>query len=160
MAEGRAESKELVAKQGSSSIIWNWFGYNKSDVEQTSVIYRRLKSVLEALLFPPISGAGNFIYSDTHIRAYITTQAHLRCNHLRIMVTCNFKPFDKWHSFKVSWSEISTHFQFSVASQPSAQSKVSNTYMALNEAEERSCLVSFHCLQQLLFGCHICSSHS
>ncbi|MPC55501.1 hypothetical protein E2C01_049440 [Portunus trituberculatus] len=30
----------------------------------------------------PISGAGNFIYSGTHIRAHITKQAHLECNHL------------------------------------------------------------------------------
>ncbi|MPC19572.1 hypothetical protein E2C01_012490 [Portunus trituberculatus] len=30
----------------------------------------------------PISGASNFIYSGTHIRAHITTQAHLKRNHL------------------------------------------------------------------------------
>ncbi|MPC47278.1 hypothetical protein E2C01_041020 [Portunus trituberculatus] len=35
-----------------------------------------------AVQLPPISGAGNFIYSCTHIRPHITTQAHLRCNHL------------------------------------------------------------------------------
>ncbi|MPC37374.1 hypothetical protein E2C01_030848 [Portunus trituberculatus] len=35
-----------------------------------------------AVQLPPISGAGNFIYSGTHIRAHITTQAHLWCNHL------------------------------------------------------------------------------
>ncbi|MPC39619.1 hypothetical protein E2C01_033165 [Portunus trituberculatus] len=35
-----------------------------------------------AVQLPPISGAGNFIYSGTHIRAHITTQAHLGYNHL------------------------------------------------------------------------------
>ncbi|MPC39052.1 hypothetical protein E2C01_032571 [Portunus trituberculatus] len=30
----------------------------------------------------PITGAGNFIYSGTHIRAHITPEAHLGCNHL------------------------------------------------------------------------------
>ncbi|MPC80898.1 hypothetical protein E2C01_075495 [Portunus trituberculatus] len=33
---------------------------------------------------PPISGAGNFIYSGTHIRAHITPEAHLGCNHLEL----------------------------------------------------------------------------
>ncbi|MPC39197.1 hypothetical protein E2C01_032723 [Portunus trituberculatus] len=35
-----------------------------------------------AVQLPPISGTGNFIYSGTHIRAHITTQGHLGCNHL------------------------------------------------------------------------------
>ncbi|MPD07037.1 hypothetical protein E2C01_102878 [Portunus trituberculatus] len=35
-----------------------------------------------AVQLPPISGAGNFIYSGTHIRAHITIQAHLWCNRL------------------------------------------------------------------------------
>ncbi|MPC27367.1 hypothetical protein E2C01_020536 [Portunus trituberculatus] len=36
----------------------------------------------QALQLLPLSGTGNFIYSGTHIRAHITTQAHLGCNHL------------------------------------------------------------------------------
>ncbi|MPC35187.1 hypothetical protein E2C01_028605 [Portunus trituberculatus] len=35
-----------------------------------------------AVQLPPISGTGNFIYNGTHIRAHITAQAHLGCNHL------------------------------------------------------------------------------
>ncbi|MPC18422.1 hypothetical protein E2C01_011306 [Portunus trituberculatus] len=35
-----------------------------------------------AVQLPPISSAGNFIYSGTHIKAHITTQAHHECNHL------------------------------------------------------------------------------
>ncbi len=30
--------EELVVKRGATSTIWNWFGYRKSDVEQTTVI--------------------------------------------------------------------------------------------------------------------------
>ena len=48
-----------------------------------------------AVQLPPISGAGNFIYSGTHIRAHITTQAHHWCKadtpsprHPGIMVIC------------------------------------------------------------------------
>ncbi|MPC39856.1 hypothetical protein E2C01_033406 [Portunus trituberculatus] len=35
-----------------------------------------------AVQLSPISGAGNFIYSGTHIRPHITTLVHLWCNHL------------------------------------------------------------------------------
>ncbi len=39
MAEGRCEAEEvLVVKRGATSTIWNWFGYRKSDAEQTTVI--------------------------------------------------------------------------------------------------------------------------
>ncbi|MPC42853.1 Kinesin-like protein Klp10A [Portunus trituberculatus] len=38
--------------------------------------------VYNAVQLPPISSAGNFIYSRTHIRAHITPQVHLGCNHL------------------------------------------------------------------------------
>ncbi|MPC11920.1 hypothetical protein E2C01_004595 [Portunus trituberculatus] len=41
-----------------------------------------LKNIGSAVKLPPISGAGNSIHSGTHIRAHITTQAHLWCNHL------------------------------------------------------------------------------
>lgn len=33
---------ELAVKRGSSSIIWNWFGFRKADVEQTSVVVCRV----------------------------------------------------------------------------------------------------------------------
>ncbi|MPC42053.1 hypothetical protein E2C01_035666 [Portunus trituberculatus] len=43
---------------------------------------RYLKNMGTTVQLPPISGTGNFIYSGTPIRAHITTQAHLWCNHL------------------------------------------------------------------------------
>ncbi|MPC41193.1 hypothetical protein E2C01_034780 [Portunus trituberculatus] len=44
-----------------------------------------------AVQLPPISGAGNFIYTGTPIRAHIITQAHLGCNHLE--PGCTWTPF-------------------------------------------------------------------
>ncbi|MPC19279.1 hypothetical protein E2C01_012191 [Portunus trituberculatus] len=41
-----------------------------------------LKSIGSTVKLLSISGVGNFIYSSTHIRAHITTQVHLWCNHL------------------------------------------------------------------------------
>ncbi len=39
MAEGGHEvDEELLVKRGATSTIWNWFGYRKSDAEQTTVI--------------------------------------------------------------------------------------------------------------------------
>ncbi len=38
MAEGGREVEELVVKRGATATIWNWFGYKKSDAEQTTVI--------------------------------------------------------------------------------------------------------------------------
>ena len=61
MAEGGAESKELVAKRGSSSIIWNWFGYDKSDMEQNSVICKVCKKTV-------IAKVGNTINLFHHLK--------------------------------------------------------------------------------------------
>ncbi len=39
MAEGGREAEEeLVVKRGATSTIWNWFGYRKSDADQTTVV--------------------------------------------------------------------------------------------------------------------------
>ncbi|MPC44996.1 hypothetical protein E2C01_038679 [Portunus trituberculatus] len=43
-----------------------------------------LKSMRSAVQFPPICGASSFIYSGTHIRAHITTQAHLWCKRFEL----------------------------------------------------------------------------
>ncbi len=41
MAEGGREAEEeLVLKWGATSTIWNWFGYRKSDADQTTVIFK------------------------------------------------------------------------------------------------------------------------
>ncbi|KAK0152104.1 hypothetical protein N1851_006515 [Merluccius polli] len=61
MAEGGAESEELVAKRGSSSIIWNWFGYDKSDMEQTSALCRVCKKTV-------ISKGGNTTNFFHHLK--------------------------------------------------------------------------------------------
>ncbi|XP_067270785.1 E3 SUMO-protein ligase ZBED1-like [Pseudorasbora parva] len=47
MAEGGREAEEeLTAKRGATSTIWNWFGYRKSDVEQTTVICKLCKKTV------------------------------------------------------------------------------------------------------------------
>ncbi|MPC55177.1 Single-stranded DNA-binding protein, mitochondrial [Portunus trituberculatus] len=69
--------------------------------------------VRSAVQLPPISGAGNFIYSGTHIKAHITTQAHLGSNHLEpgyhgnMQVTLNYSTNGK--VFKVVRGGIRTY---------------------------------------------------
>ena len=32
--------KELVPKRGATSVRWTWFGYDKSDTDQKTVLYK------------------------------------------------------------------------------------------------------------------------
>lgn len=42
MVEGEVqtldEEEQLIPEKGASAVIWKWFGYRRSDVNQTSVI--------------------------------------------------------------------------------------------------------------------------
>ncbi len=47
MAEGGREAEEeLVLKWGATTTIWNWFGYRKSDADQTTVIFKVCRKIV------------------------------------------------------------------------------------------------------------------
>jgi len=52
MAEGGGDvPQDMVPKRGSSSVIWNWFGFKKSDTEQKVVIGKVCRQPVTTIYF-------------------------------------------------------------------------------------------------------------
>ena len=46
--ESGTDEEELVCKRGATSIIWKWFGFQRSDSQQSTVFRRQCKHVVQA----------------------------------------------------------------------------------------------------------------
>ena len=71
MAESQTE--ELVKKKGATSIIWNWFGFKRTDEQQQAILYR----VCGATILAKIGNTTNLFYhlKTKHIGEYHESQA-------------------------------------------------------------------------------------